>query len=87
MLEFDFGTVLKWMRLMSILPPQMDSVLLWSVDREVMMRSKSEAACECGSSMMISARSDELLELLRGGEWLGFCSLIGVMFQGRMDMI
>ena len=86
-LEFDFGTLLKWIRLISILPPQMDSVSLWSVEREVMIRSKSAAACECGSRMMISARSDELLVVLRGGEWLGLCSLFGVMFHGRMDMI
>ena len=72
---------------MLIFPPQMDSVSLWSVEREVMICSKSEAACECGSRTMISARSDELLVMLRGGELLGLCCLCGVMFHGRMDMI
>ena len=51
------------------------------------MCSRSEAACECGSRTMISARSGVLLEVLRGGDWLGFCCLVGVMFQDLMDII
>ena len=46
MLELDLGTSLKWMRLMSIFPPHMDRLPLLLVERDMMMRSRSEAACE-----------------------------------------
>ncbi len=44
--ESDFGTLAKWMRLMVMFPPHIGSVVLFVVEREVMMRSRSEAALE-----------------------------------------